>query len=127
MKTPTFKSRWLPLAAGLSLMIGVFAGCGSEEPATSAPTAVPTTAPTTSPTAPPTAAVAVTEAPSPTDAPSSTEAPAPTSPPVEVTVEVGHEAGQKAPDFMLTTVEGGQVSLGDFQDRPVMLYFYATW
>ena len=119
MKIPTFKSRWLPLAAGLSLMIGVFAGCGSEEPATSAPTAVPTTAPTS--------AVAVTEAPSSTDAPPPTEAPAPTSTPVEVTVEVGHEAGQKAPDFMLTTVEGGQVSLSDFQDRPVMLYFYATW
>ena len=127
MKIPTFKSRWLPLAAGLFLMIGVFAGCGSEEPATSAPTAVPTTAPTTSPTAAPTAAGAATEAPSPTDAPPSTEAPAPTSPPVEVTAEVGHEAGQKAPDFMLTTVEGGQVSLSDFQDRPVMLYFYATW
>ena len=85
------------------------------------PTAIMEPAPTMEPTAmmEPTAA--------PTTAVAATEAPAPTTTSTEVTVEVGHQAGQKAPDFTLTTVEGGQVSLSDFQDRPVMIYFYATW
>ncbi len=42
-------------------------------------------------------------------------------------LEVGHKAGQKAPDFMLTTVEGEQVSLDSFSGRPLLLYFYTTW
>ena len=42
-------------------------------------------------------------------------------------VEIGHKVGQKAPGFMLTTVEGKQVSLESFQDRPLLLYFYTTW
>jgi len=42
-------------------------------------------------------------------------------------LEVGHEVGQKAPDFMLTTAEGEQVTLASLQGRPVVLYFYATW
>ena len=42
-------------------------------------------------------------------------------------VEIGHEVGQMAPDFMLTTVEGEQVTLASFQGRPLVLYFYTTW
>lgn len=125
MKIKTSRIRWLSAAVGVSLVLAVFAGCGSDEPATSAPTAVPTSAPTsapaTSPTTAPTAAVAATEAEQPTSAPADT--PAPTEPPVEV----GHMSGQMAPDFMLTTLEGEPVSLGDFQNRPVMLYFYTSW
>lgn len=121
MKSKTYRIRWLSVAVGISLVVAVFAGCGSDEPATSAPTAVPTSAPATSPTTAPTAAVAATEAEQPTTAPADT--PAPTEPPVEV----GHMSGQMAPDFMLTTLEGQPVSLGDFQGRPVMLYFYTSW
>ena len=44
-----------------------------------------------------------------------------------MSVEVGHEVGQKAPDFMLTTVDGEQVTLDSLQGRPVVLYFFATW
>ena len=50
-----------------------------------------------------------------------------TSPPAQVAVETGHKVGQKAPDFMLTTVDGEQVSLDGFQGRPLVVYFYATW
>ena len=42
-------------------------------------------------------------------------------------LEVGHKAGQRAPDFMLATVEGEQVSLAGFSGRPLLLYFYTTW
>ena len=42
-------------------------------------------------------------------------------------METGHKVGQKAPDFMLTTVDGEQVSLDGFQGRPLVIYFYATW
>lgn len=121
MKSTTSRIRWLSVAVGMSLAVALFAGCGSEEPATSAPTAAPTSAPATILTVAPTTASAATEASQPATAPADT--PAPTEP----SVEVGHMSGQKAPDFMLTTVEGNPVSLGDFQDRPVMLYFYATW
>ena len=56
-----------------------------------------------------------------------TAAPIPTSTPTQMAVEIGHEVGQMAPDFMLTTVEGEQVSLDSFQGRPLVLYFYTTW
>ena len=126
MKRLSRKNIYLSLAAGLSLFAVLIAGCGSEEPATSAPaaTATPTSAPATEP------AAAATTAPSATDAPAATMAPAHTSAPTEapeMTLDVGHESGQKAPDFMLTTLEGDAIGLSDFQDRPLMLYFYASW
>jgi peroxiredoxin len=31
--------------------------------------------------------------------------------------------GQQAPDFTVTDVEQSQVSLGDFEDQAVLLYF----
>ena len=33
------------------------------------------------------------------------------------------EVGQPAPDFSVTSVDQGQVSLGDFEDQAVLLYF----
>lgn len=82
----------------------IFAACGSEEPATSAPT---------------TAAA--------TEAPQSTTAPTATAEAPETSVEVGNRSGQMAPDFDLTTVEGEQVSLSGLQGQPTVLYFFATW
>ena len=111
--------RWLPLALCVSMAAVLLAGCGSETPATSAPTAPPTStlaAPGTS-----------AETQPPTAAPTTTSPPEPTSPPTQAPVEVGHEAGQKAPDFALTTVDGEQVTLDSLQGQPVVLYFYATW
>jgi peroxiredoxin len=40
---------------------------------------------------------------------------------------VGYKAGQRAPDFMLTTVGGENLTLDSFRGRPVILYFFATW
>lgn len=35
--------------------------------------------------------------------------------------------GDAAPDFALTTVEGVSTSLADYQGKPVLLHFFATW
>ena len=89
------------------------AGCGSDAPAADAPEVSQT-----SPTIAPAAA---------TDAQQPTAAAAPTSPPAETAVETGHEVGQMAPGFTLTTVDGEEVSLASFQGQPLVIYFYATW
>jgi len=60
-------------------------------------------------------------------APESTqEAPAPTATPTVANVSVGHTVGQRAPDFFVTTIDGREVTLADYQGRPVVLYFFAT-
>ena len=47
----------------------------------------------------------------------------------EAQASVGIERGQLAPDFVVTTIEGNQVRLGQFKEenKPVLLYFWATW
>lgn len=42
-------------------------------------------------------------------------------------VEVGPNAGQRAPSFRLPTLAGGEVSLADFKGQPVILEFWASW
>ena len=37
------------------------------------------------------------------------------------------EIGKSAPSFQLTDIAGNSVSLSDFQGRPVLLNFWATW
>ena len=108
------RSTWLLLAVCLSM--AALAGCGSDAPAADTP-AASTEAPQVDTPAP--AAAADTQAPAPTVAP--------TSPPAQAAVETGHKKGQMAPDFMLTTVDGEEVSLDGFQGQPLVIYFYATW
>src|SRR5437870_6521906 len=36
-------------------------------------------------------------------------------------------AGSLAPDFSLTSIEGGAVSLKDLRGKPVVVNFFATW
>ncbi len=55
------------------------------------------------------------------------EEPAATADAPETSADVGSRAGQMAPDFDLTTVEGEQVSLSSLQGQPTVLYFFATW
>ena len=96
-----------------------------EAAATSPPTQQPTeeAAATSPPTQQPTEEAAT---PSPaTQQP--TEEVAPTTPPSQPQPEVGHQTGDRAPDFMVTTTDGEQLTLASFQDRPVLLYFFATW
>ncbi len=37
------------------------------------------------------------------------------------------QVGKQAPDFQLLNLEGQPVSLSDFQGKPVLLNFWATW
>ncbi len=41
----------------------------------------------------------------------------------------GARVGDKAPDFTVTTTEGGTIKLSDLvkEGKPVVLYFFATW
>ncbi|MEK4199861.1 TlpA disulfide reductase family protein [Cytobacillus sp. FSL K6-0265] len=39
----------------------------------------------------------------------------------------GLKIGTKAPEFMLQTIEGENISLTDFRGKKVMLNFWATW
>ncbi|KKB71718.1 MULTISPECIES: TlpA family protein disulfide reductase [Bacillus] len=42
--------------------------------------------------------------------------------------EIGIEKGEKAPDFTLPSLKGGEdVSLSDFKGKKVLLNFWATW
>ncbi len=98
------------------LLLAALAACGggADEPAPTAtqppqPPPTATTVPSDGEPADPTATTAV----EPTEAPS---------------LMVGFEVGEMAPDFELTTIDGQQLSLSDFQgDSPVLLYFFATW
>ena len=147
-RQPTFA------ALALALAVGILVGCGGPGAATDAPAAqqpteaaVPTSAPTQQPTeetvttsppteqptgesdTPPPATEQPTEeaatAPPPTQQP--TEEVAPTSPPTQSQPEVGHDTGDRAPSFTVSTADGGQLSLASLQGRPVLLYFFTTW
>lgn len=49
--------------------------------------------------------------------------------PAEATVRVGLDVGQRAPAFVVTGLDGRQISDADLraQGKPYILYFYATW
>ena len=98
MNTLTSRFGWLALALILSLAVILLAACAGEGPATGTPTAQQ-----------PTAVLQTT------------------TPPSQPPLEVGYEEGQKAPNFMMTTVDGEQLTRDSFQGRPVLLYFFATW
>ncbi len=40
---------------------------------------------------------------------------------------VGFSPPVKAPDFVLTDLQGKEVSLGMYRGKPLLLYFWATW
>ena len=92
---------WLPLVICLAMVGLLLTGCGSDSPATETSTAI----------------VPATGA----------ETEQPVATPAVVAVEIGNKVGQRAPGFMLTTVEGEQVSLEGFKGQPLLIYFYATW
>ena len=67
------------------------------------------------------------ESPLPTISPriSPTPTATPRVPPTRVAV--GPRVGQRAPDFSVTTVDGEELTLADFQGQPLILYFFAAW
>ena len=40
------------------------------------------------------------------------------------TGEQSSQSGVAAPDFTMTNAAGGEVSLSDYEDKPVLLYFH---
>lgn len=47
--------------------------------------------------------------------------------PQEDVVQIGLNAGQRAPDFQLTTLEGDVIQLSDYRGTRVMLNFWGSW
>lgn len=48
--------------------------------------------------------------------------------PQQIQADVGIAKGQLPPDFTITTIDGKQYTLSQFKgDKPVLLYFWATW
>ena len=113
LRTLTGRPTLLPLATCLYMAAVLLTGCGGEPPGTASPTTRQISTPTVVAASEETQQAAATAI--------------PTTPPTQFALQVGHKAGQRAPDFMLTTVEGEQVSLDSFRGRPLVLYFYTTW
>jgi thiol-disulfide isomerase/thioredoxin len=42
-------------------------------------------------------------------------------------IQTAAKVGELAPDIAFTTVDGAEHRLSEFQGRPVMLWFYASW
>ncbi|MCY4623937.1 MAG: redoxin domain-containing protein, partial [Chloroflexi bacterium] len=65
--------------------------------------------------------------------PAPTATPRPTATPVPPTatpnIPVGHQVGQRAPDFTVTAVSGETVTLSEVtaSGKAVIVYFFATW
>ena len=100
-------------------------------PAAPPPTAIPV--PTTAPP-PPTAVPAPppTAVPAPPPPPTATPRPAPTAtavPTATPNIPVGHNVGQRAPDFTVTAVSGETITLSEVtaSGKAVLIYFFATW
>ena len=92
--------------------------------AVAAPTVAPPPAPTAAPPPPPTA----TPRPAPTAAPRPTAIPTP-RPTATPNIPIGHNVGQRAPDFSVTAVDGNSYTLSDItaSGKSVLIYFFATW
>ena len=132
---------WLDTLAGTSMAAEPAAPPAAAVPAAPAPPPAPATiapAPTTAPAQPaPTVAVpAPTAAPpaptAPRPAPTPTPRPQPTATPVPTAtpnIPVGHNVGQRAPDFTVTTVDGSTYTLSEVTatGKAVLVYFFATW
>ena len=42
-------------------------------------------------------------------------------------VVVGAQAGNRAPDFSVTTLDGREVTLTSLRGKPFLVHFFATW
>ncbi|MSQ14115.1 MAG: hypothetical protein EXR47_08325 [Dehalococcoidia bacterium] len=57
-----------------------------------------------------------------------TPTPQPTSPaPAASSVPVGTKVGQRVPAFTVITLDGVRLANVDFQGKPYLLFFFATW
>ena len=62
-----------------------------------------------------------------------TSAPAPAPPPAptpsETTIDIGHQVGDRAPEFMLALTDDRQINSAELvaEGKPVFILFHATW
>ena len=56
-----------------------------------------------------------------------TSAPVVTIDPSAQNVQYGVEVGQPPPEFTLMSLDGGEVSLANYQGQPVLINFWASW
>lgn len=91
-----------------------------------APTAAPVPTVAAVPTAPPPPTATPRPAPTATPRPTATPTPAPTATP---NIPVGHNVGQRAPDFTIQAVDGTSYTLSEVtaSGKAVLVYFFATW
>ena len=68
-----------------------------------------------------------TSAAAPETAQAATRAPATTPQAPAAAVQIGDSVGDQAPDFRLASVGGEEVTLANFQGKPLVIYFFATW
>lgn len=116
MRTPFILGFFVALLAGMVVIGVVVAGIADRPPV------VPTLPPIVTPVA------LTTPSPSPTLVPS----PTPTSPGATPsasgpTATVGTAIGQRAPDFVLPHIAGGELSTADSRGKPLWVNFMATW
>lgn len=115
MRVPVILGFLFALLVGTTAIAVVMAGIANQPPI------VRTLQPTTTPVAMAT--------PQPTDTPTPTETPTEATPTPSggATFEVGTAIGQRAPDFVLPHVAGGEISLAASSGKPVWVNFMATW
>ena len=56
-----------------------------------------------------------------------TPAPAVTPEASAPAAKIGNSMGDLAPDFRLASVGGGEVTLADYEGKPLVIYFFTTW
>ena len=55
--------------------------------------------------------------------------PAPAPTPSETTIDIGHQVGDRAPEFMLALTDDRQINSAELvaEGKPVFILFHATW
>ena len=121
--------RLIAVALLLKVLSGLLVACGSGLEATPTPTPTPaalTVDIITTKDTDPTSTLGLTQIHTPT----LTHTLTPTSPPVSLgKPPVGVQVGNTAADFTLKTLDDQPLTLGDLlaQEKPFILYFFATW
>jgi peroxiredoxin len=63
----------------------------------------------------------------PTSTPTEAVVEPPPPPPVDLSVPVGPKIGNRAPDFILQTMDGSTIALSDLLGKPLVINYWATW
>ena len=118
MNHANFIRTFIYLAVAGSVLFAAACG-GDSEP--SSETGSPDSSSSVSAPAP----AAQTSAPAPAPPPAAAPAPAPS----ETTIDIGHQVGDRAPEFMLALTDDRQINSTELvaEGKPVFILFHATW